>query len=291
MADYGHLIVDECHHLPARSFELAVRRAKAKYVLGLSATIQRKDGHHPIVFMQCGPVRYRVGAKEQADDRPFRHNVIVRPTTFRPSAEPADDARIEFQQLCRSLTEDAARNALIRDDVMGALAECRHPLVLTERIAHLDCLADLFQKANIPIVTLRGGMGKKGLARAMAALSDEAGDPVVVLATGRTVGEGFDHARLDTLFVTMPVSWRGTITQYVGRLHRLHDGKREVRVYDYADLESPMLARMFDKRCAGYEAAGYSILLPASAMPGWPQNVPLPVDPGWKRDYAGSVTV
>ncbi len=91
------------------------------------------------------------------------------------------------------------------------------------------------------------------------------------------------------LFLALPVSWRGTIAQYVGRLHRLHEGKREVRVYDYADLDVPMLSRMFDRRCQGYEAVGYAILLPASALPGWPADVPLPVDAEWKRDYAASV--
>jgi very-short-patch-repair endonuclease len=101
--------------------------------------------------------------------------------------------------------------------------------------------------------------------------------------------EGFDHPRLDSLFLTLPVSWRGTITQYVGRLHRLHSGKREVRVYDYADLNVPMLARMFDRRCQGYEALGYAIQLPGSAVPGWPAEVSLPIDPEWKRDYAASV--
>ena len=111
----------------------------------------------------------------------------------------------------------------------------------------------------------------------------------VLLATGRFLGEGFDDARLDTLFLTLPVSWRGTVAQYAGRLHRLHDRKREVRIYDYADLNAPMLARMFDRRCKGYEAIGYSILLPASAVPGWPAEVPLPVEPEWKRDYAASV--
>ena len=111
----------------------------------------------------------------------------------------------------------------------------------------------------------------------------------ILLATGRYIGEGFDDARLDTLFLTLPVSWRGTVAQYAGRLHRLHDQKREVRVYDYADLNVPMLSRMFDRRCKGYEAIGYSILLPASAVPGWPADVPLPVDPQWKQDYAASV--
>ena len=111
----------------------------------------------------------------------------------------------------------------------------------------------------------------------------------MILATGRYIGEGFDDARLDTLFLALPVSWRGTITQYVGRLHRLHEGKHDVRVYDYADLDVPMLARMFDKRCHGYESLGYTILLPGSALPGWPAEVPLPIDPEWKRDYAASV--
>jgi very-short-patch-repair endonuclease len=109
------------------------------------------------------------------------------------------------------------------------------------------------------------------------------------MITGGYIGEGFDDPRLDTLFLTLPVSWRGTIAQYVGRLHRLHERKREVRVYDYADLDVPMLARMFDKRCRGYESPGYTILLPGSALPGWPAEVPLPIDPEWKRDYAASV--
>ncbi|MEZ6099945.1 MAG: hypothetical protein R3E01_13335 [Pirellulaceae bacterium] len=117
----------------------------------------------------------------------------------------------------------------------------------------------------------------------------KADDDRVVLATGRYIGEGFDDARLDTLFLTLPVSWRGTIAQYVGRQHRLHEGKTEVRVYDYADLNVPMLSRMFDRRCAGYESVGYTVLLPGSAVPGWPTEISLPVDPQWKRDYAATV--
>jgi very-short-patch-repair endonuclease len=111
----------------------------------------------------------------------------------------------------------------------------------------------------------------------------------VLLATGRYIGEGFDDARLDTLFLTLPVSWHGTIAQYVGRLHRLYDRKREVRVYDYADLNVSVLARMFDRRCRGYEAVGYAIVVPASAVPGWPADIPLPADPQWKREYSASV--
>lgn len=291
IADYGHLIIDECHHLSAQSFEQAVSRAKAKYVLGLSATVERKDGRHPIIFMQCGPIRHRVDAKEQAKARPFQHQVIVCPTSFRASHEPEDDVRMEFQSLCQSLMQDKARNRMIVVDVTRAVAEGRTPLVLTERTEHLDCLLKLFEETETSVVCLRGGMGKKRLTEALARLStDQPGErPAVVLATGRFVGEGFDDARLDTLFVTMPVSWRGTVAQYAGRLHRLHETKRVVQVYDYADLNEPMLERMFDKRCAGYEAVGYSILLPASALPGWPQTIPLPIDPAWKKNYSGSV--
>ena len=166
----------------------------------------------------------------------------------------------------------------------------RSPLVLTERNEHLDRFESALS-ASIPhVVVLRGGMGKKqrqAAAERLAAIPPEEGR--VILATGKYIGEGFDDPRLDTLFLTLPVSWRGTIAQYVGRLHRLYDGKREVRVYDYADLNVPMLARMFDRRCRGYEAVGYTIVLPASAIPGWPADVPLPADPLWKRDYAASV--
>jgi len=140
------------------------------------------------------------------------------------------------------------------------------------------------------VITLQGGMGKKALRDATTGIAATPADAErVLVATGRYIGEGFDDSRLDTLFLALPVSWRGTIAQYVGRLHRLHEGKREVQVYDYADLNVPVLARMFDRRCQGYEAVGYTILLPGSAIPGWPAEVPLPIDPEWKRDYTASV--
>jgi len=292
VAGYGHLVVDECHHLSARSFELAVRRAKARHVLGLSATVTRKDGHHPIIFMQCGPVRHRVDAREQAAARPFRHHVLVRPTGFRPDDALDPDSRVEFQKLYGELTRCTARNLMICDDVLAALGEGRTPLLLTERTGHLEDLAAMLEPEVECVIKLRGGMGKKALGEALDRVKEA---PVgktqkrVIIATGKFIGEGFDDPQLDTLFLALPVSWHGTIAQYVGRLHRLHHDKKEVRVYDYADLDVPMLSRMFDRRCRGYEAVGYTILLPASALPGWPQEVPLPVDPVWKRDYAASV--
>ncbi|HWY78673.1 MAG TPA: DEAD/DEAH box helicase family protein [Verrucomicrobiae bacterium] len=290
VANYGHVIVDECHHISARSFELVVRRAKARFVIGLSATVARKDGHHPIIFMQCGAVRHRVDAKAQAAARPFSHQVLVRPTNFRPTAPSEPDARIEFHQLYEALRTDNARNQMICSDIVSAIREGRSPLVLTERTEHLQSLAKELSTEIPHLILFQGGLGRKALAAALARLEEFADtDGCAVLATGKYIGEGFDHPRLDTLFLTLPISRRGTIAQYVGRLHRLHEGKREVRVYDYADLNVPMLSRMFDRRCRGYEALGYTILLPGSALPGWPAEVPLPIDPEWKRDYAASV--
>jgi len=287
---YGHLVVDECHHLSAHSFEQVARRAKAKFITGLSATVTRKDGHHPIIFMQCGPVRYRTDAKAQALARPFTHAVHVRPTGFHSQKAANPDVRRQFQGLYDELIADETRNRLICEDVVQALREGRSPIVLTERTEHLERLAAQLSPGVAHLIVLRGGMGRKELDAVMARLAAiPENEGRVLLATGRYIGEGFDDARLDTLFLALPVSWRGTIAQYAGRLHRLHDRKREVRVYDYADLDIPMLAKMFDRRCRGYEGIGYTILLPGSAVPGWPADVPLPVDPQWKKNYAASV--
>jgi superfamily II DNA or RNA helicase len=291
VGDYGHLIVDECHHLSATSFEQVARQAKARFVAGLSATVARKDGHHPIIFMQCGPVRHRVNARAQAAARPFEHFVLVQPTAFLPSRSPDTDKRLQFQAVYQELIDDELRTRRICGDVVECVSSNRSPLVLTERNDHLDRLEQGLAPSVRHLVVLRAGMSKKqrqAVIDRLAAIPRE--DARVILATGKYVGEGFDDPRLDTLFLTLPVSWRGTIAQYAGRLHRLYDGKREVRVYDYyADLNVPMLSRMFDRRCRVYEAIGYTILLPASAIPGWPADVVLPSDPVWKRDYSGSV--
>jgi superfamily II DNA or RNA helicase len=268
VGDYGHLIVDECHHLSAQSFERVARQAKARFLTGLSATIARKDGHHPIIFMQCGPVRHRVNAKAQAAIRPFEHVVLVQPTAFQSLRALESEKRLEFQALYRELIDDEWRHRRICDDVVAAVRAGRSPLVLTERNEHLNRLEASLASHVRHLVALRAGLGKKqrqALADRLASIPPD--EERVILATGKYVGEGFDDARLDTLFLTLPVSWRGTIAQYAGRLH---DDKREVRIYDYADLNVSMLSRMFDRRCRGYEAIGYRILLPASAIPAGP---------------------
>ncbi|MCY3821222.1 MAG: DEAD/DEAH box helicase family protein [Gammaproteobacteria bacterium] len=288
VADYGFVIVDECHHVPARSFELVVSRAKARYVAGLTATIVRKDGHHPIICLHCGPIRHRADGRVPTVGQSFSRRALVRPTEFHPSGDAETDPRAEFHRLCGQLIADDTRNAAICRDVANCVRDDRSPLVLTERVEHLDNLAGRLSDAGLEVVSLRGGMSPKALSSALARVGGAHGSHVV-LATGRFVGEGFDEPRLDTLFLTMPVSWRGTVAQYVGRLHRLHEGKREVRVYDYADVQVAMLSRMFERRCRAYEAQGYTVEIPASAVPGWPASVELPAHDLWKQRFQPSV--
>lgn len=259
VADYGHLIVDECHHLSAASFELVARRSKARYVVGLSATVARKDGHHPIIFMQCGPVRHRVDARVQAAERGIRHRARDRATKFELPPPLASVERPSMPAIYAALAQDSGRNDLIFDDVLKSLEAKRSPVVLTERKEHLDYLQQRFAPFVKNLVVLRGGMSASDRKLANAALRVSDDQERLIIATGRYIGEGFDDARLDTLFLTMPIAWKGTLAQYVGRLHRLHDGKKDVLVVDYVDNTVPVLARMAAKRRAGYRALGYMI--------------------------------
>lgn len=257
VADYGQVIVDECHRLPAFSFEQVLRQVKARYVAGLTATPVRKDGHHPITMMQCGPIRFRVDARQQAAARPFDHVVVPRTTDFKL---PQGTADISIQEMYAALIADERRNALIFSDLLEALEAGRSPLLLTERNQHVDEFARRLKGFARNVIVLRGGMGKKQrreVAEKLAAIPE--GEERILIATGRYIGEGFDDARLDTLFLATPFSWRGTLHQYAGRLHRLHANKRVVQIYDYVDHHVPVLVRMYEKRSKGYEAMGYSV--------------------------------
>jgi superfamily II DNA or RNA helicase len=256
VAEYGHVIIDECHHLSAFSFEQVLKQARARYILGLTATPVRKDGHHPIIYMQCGPVRFALTAKQAADASPFEHQVLVRETDFLF----LDSGEVRIHDLYEAIATCQSRNEQIAADVIEAVRAGRSPLLLTARTRHLDWFAERLAGSVKNIHLLKGGMGRKqrrASAEALAGVPPEEGR--VILATGSYIGEGFDDARLDTLFLATPISWRGTLQQYVGRLHRLHDGKRIVRVYDYVDAAVPMLARMFEKRVKGYQMLGYVV--------------------------------
>lgn len=260
VGDYGHIIVDECHHLPAVSFESVARECKARYILGLTATLTRKDGHHPIILMQCGPVRFRVDPRKEAESRPFDHRVILRYTNLKMPAHTNDKDRTSIHEIYRALIDDPRRNGMIVSDVLRVLREGRSPVILTERKRHVDKIAEMLSKSVRNVVVLQGGMStrqREDLMARIASVSDQ--EERVLIATGRYIGEGFDDARLDTLFLAMPISWRGTLAQYAGRLHRRHHAKRDVLVYDYVDHAVPMLVRMSKKRLHGYRSLGYQV--------------------------------
>ncbi len=257
VAEYGQVIVDECHHISAFTFEQVMRQVKAKYVVGLTATPTRKDGHHPIIYMQCGPVRFSMSARTMTETTPFEHKVTPRHTEFRMAPELTE---VTIQDIYAALVDDASRNQMIASDIVRAVESRRCPLLLTGRIEHLRYFAAKLAGVAKHVFVLKGGMGKKQrreMAAALTAVPEN--ESRVILATGSYIGEGFDDARLDTLFLAMPISWKGTLQQYVGRLHRLHDNKRFVRVYDYVDNYVPMLGRMYDRRLKGYAAIGYVV--------------------------------
>ncbi|MDR3611875.1 MAG: DEAD/DEAH box helicase family protein [Ignavibacteriaceae bacterium] len=260
ISEYGQIIVDECHHVSAYSFELAVKQSKAKYFLGLSATVNRKDGHHPIVLMSLGPVRYSVNAKKFADESLIHHRVIIRKTDVHFNDLEQDNSYSVIHKLYSVIISDKERNSLIVEDVISSISGKRFPLVLTERREHMKQLYDLILPVVKNVFLLEAGIGKKRRSVVEEKMKNiPPNEPRVIISTGKYIGEGFDDPRLDTLFLTMPISWKGTIAQYAGRLHRAHHLKNEVIVYDYVDSNSRMFLKMFSKRIKGYRAIGYEV--------------------------------
>ena len=277
---YGHVIVDECHHVSAVSFEQILKAVKAKYVLGLTATPIRRDGLQPIIMMQCGPIRHRASRSETAlvsltvhaheVDTPGDSDGGV---AVGESARSTMDTALPIQTVFQSLAQDKARTELIVSQAMAQFYQGRKLLLLTERTDHLLAMQAMLQtklqKTQQPLaestqanglLVLHGRMKKSERSAVLQRLQSFPPDrPRILLATGKLIGEGFDHAPLDTLILAMPISWKGTLQQYVGRLHREHDGKTDILVIDFIDRSHPSLLRMWNKRQAGYKAMGYRI--------------------------------
>jgi superfamily II DNA or RNA helicase len=207
--------------------------------------------------MQCGKIRYRVDAKEQAEARPFEHFIIPRFTRFRKPAHRGE-GQWEFADIYSDIQNSYVRNELIIQDVIAAVKQGRNPIILSERTEHVEYLSNQLKAHVKNVVVLTGGGTQKDSRenlQTVANIPEE--EPFVLVATGKYVGEGFDMPRLDTLFLTMPISWKGTVQQYAGRLHRLYDSKKEVQIYDYIDVHVEMLEKMYQKRLKGYAAIGY----------------------------------
>ena len=251
---YGFVVVDECHHVPAVTFERCVKQINTRRWLGLTATPYRRDGLQGLITMYCGPIRHRMDAKVDVE-KDFRRELIVHQTNF----EVSDDGT-HIQDLFRALVDDEARTMAICDDVVAATAKGRNCLVLTQWTKHLLSVVSVLGARGVTPLVLQGGMGKTARAKVMAELdgvSKRGG--MVLVATGSFLGEGFDYPPLDTVFMAFPIAFRGRVVQYVGRILRPLDGKSSVEVHDYVDAQSPVLARMHRKRLPGYAALGFDV--------------------------------
>ena len=258
--NYGLVIVDECHHVAAFSFEKVLKSIRSKYVYGLTATPTRKDGWHKIIYMQCGDIRVRVSNKELKQNKEMEHTVIVKKTNYKYIPTEEKD-KIQIAEILNDMCHNVFRNSLIIEDISKCIKEGRIPIVLTERVEHLNLLKEQLEKLEVPVVIYKGNMGKKKTKEIQDIIkeADENNKSRIILATSSSIGEGFDDSRLDTLFLTMPVSWKGRIIQYVGRLHREHEDKEKVIVYDYLD-NMKVLEKMYNRRIKGYKMAGYEIV-------------------------------
>ena len=255
--DYGMVIVDECHHVSSITFEKVLKSVKAQYVHGLTATPIRKDGQQPIIFMQCGPIRFSADSKSQIQKQSFRRYLIPRFTSYRSIT----DDKQSFPALQKSLAADEVRNSLIVDDIHKAVESGRTPIVLTGIKQHVDLLAEKLKPYAKNVIQLTGASTAKEKRDALQRLQEiPAGEPLVIVATGQYVGEGFDYPRLDTLFLALPISWKGRLEQYAGRLHRENDGKKDVRIYDYIDIHEPLCDSMYHNRLRAYAAIGYQMI-------------------------------
>lgn len=251
--NYGQIIIDECHHLSAVSFEALLRSSPARYVLGLTATPIRRDGQQPIIFMQCGPIRHTATRPAGAP-----HDLSVSPRLLSGPILVPEGAGI--QAIFKQLANDAQRTATIVSAVVQAYRQGRKVLVLTQRTEHVETLDVALREQVANLFTLHGRLPKKqrvSLISALESLPEAA--PRVLLATGTLIGEGFDHPPLDTLVLAMPISWRGILQQYAGRLHRAHAAKTDIQVIDFVDEGQVALLRMWEKRKAGYKAMGYRL--------------------------------
>ena len=251
--DYGHVIVDECHHVSAPRFEMVLNEVRAKYVLGLTATPERQDGHQKIIFMAAGPIRHKV---KSTTEEKFEQRVVVHQLYDNPPGQLIHSAeRPKISDAYRWIMENDERTQRIVNDVLACIQQSKHPIVLTERREHAETINAMLQESRVDSIVLKGAMR----ASERKAVEEQLPNAQVVVATGKYAGEGFDLPRLDTLLLAMPIAWKGSLAQYAGRIHRESDGKKRVTIYDYVDCSLPMLKRMFNKREKSYKAMGYQI--------------------------------
>ena len=263
--DYDLVIFDECHFISAANPEAVMRAVNARNVYGLSATPKRADGVNETIFMHCGPLRHRVRAREQAASQNFKRLLIPR---FSNARLDKDEHGLSYNQVLDQISAHERRNEMVVDDVCRAIEEDRTPLVLTKRVEHASALAaQIESKGHRTLLLLGGGTAKSKREKLQQVKDIPDGAAFCIVATVSYVGTGFDEKRLDTLFLAAPVSWEGALAQCVGRLHRDCDGKRDVRVFDYVDVNVPMLERTYKRRLREYERLAYQVASPDDGGP------------------------
>ena len=262
---YGLVIVDECHHVPAAAFEHAVRQIPARRWIGLTATPYRRDQLDDLIALQLGPTRHTM---KQATSGTLSYRAVdsvapkpqlrLHTTDFRYTGATDPSAPGGIATVYRELVADESRNEQILGDVMDALERGRHCLVLTQWTGHLENLAELLRERGRDPVVLRGGMGAKARVAALSRLDPQAAPtPLLVVATGSYIGEGFDCPVLDALFLTAPIAFKGRLVQYVGRIMRPYPDKTTAEVHDYHDVVTGVLASSLSKRASGYTSLGF----------------------------------
>lgn len=264
---YSQIIIDECHHIPASSFEDMLKQLPARYVVGLTATPYRKDGLEKILFQQCGPIRHELDQSEEANLQKF---VTIHDTGFRLPSELGD--RPAYHELIHHLTSNVSRNELIVRDAIAALEEGRFPLLISDRKEHLDVLTliigDIGKIPDLEIIRLDGDLSSKQRKTALQKLHElrQQGRKVLLMSSASLIGEGFDLPALDTMILATPLSFEGRMIQYAGRIHRSAEGKTDVQMIDYVDFSNTMLVKMYRNRLKAYRQMGYSISEPAGVM-------------------------
>ncbi|HVM13225.1 MAG TPA: DEAD/DEAH box helicase family protein [Egibacteraceae bacterium] len=255
-AGYGLVVVDECHHVPAVTFDRCLRSASTRRWLGLTATPYRRQGLEEIIEMHCGPVRHTITVAGSTSTALLRRDLIVHETR----SEVAESQSAHIQGVFAALAEDVDRTRGVCDDILDAVRRGRNCVVLTRWVSHVESLCDGLRARGLDPLVLHGRLGHKQRAATIARLTDRAaGDPILLVATASFVGEGFDCPPLDTVFLAFPLAWKGSVVQYVGRVMRASEGKQNVEVHDYIDVRIPVIRKMHEKRLVGYNLLGFDV--------------------------------
>lgn len=258
LAEYGMILIDECHHTASDTIKKILRETKAKYIYGVTATPFRGDGLEKINEMYLGPIRFQFTAKERAEEQGINHFIIPR---FTRTVYPHGSEKLSINEAYKLLIHNNLRDNQISEDIKSCIAKERTLVVLCRFIEHAEIIHSLIKESADYVFLLTGNKSPKEKQDIITKLSEiPLTKSIVLVATGQLIGEGFDFPRLDTLFLADPISGKGVVEQYVGRLNRDFNGKKDVIIYDYIDANIRVFDNMYAKRLKTYKNIGYTLL-------------------------------